>query len=191
MNVIVAALEFLSHSIKELIVSIPLPTFAKKNRESRKRIMMPEDVVKIPLGLFIQNTPGTPGTWPILRYFKLNEFDSPDEPGSGKNMDSGFLRILDEIRHICGFPFTITSGYRSPTHNQALIAIGREAVDDSAHTHGYAADITVSSSWERKMLVKSALDHGINRLGVGPNFLHIDNDPSKPKDVIWLYGKAR
>lgn len=141
---------------------------------------MPEEVVKIPLNTFTNA--------PNLRYFMLSEFDSPDEPGSGKNMNVGFLKLLDQLRHVCGFPFTITSGYRTPAHNQSLKDGGRKSVDDSAHTKGFAADIATDSSWARITIVKTALDLGINRIGVGKNFVHVDVDPEKPKDVMWLYG---
>jgi len=33
-----------------------------------------------------------------LKYFKLSEFDSPDEVGSGAKMSRGFLLTLDKIR---------------------------------------------------------------------------------------------
>ena len=47
-----------------------------------------------------------------LRYFKLEEFDSPDYPGSGeKFMDWEFLDCLDEARDIAGVQFKINSGY--------------------------------------------------------------------------------
>ena len=40
-----------------------------------------------------------------LTYFNINEFDSPDEFGSGYRMDKDFLRRLDTARGIAGIPF--------------------------------------------------------------------------------------
>jgi hypothetical protein len=48
-----------------------------------------------------------------LKHFKLSEFDSPDLPGSGKNMNPDFLKRLDEAREIAGVPFNINSGFRT------------------------------------------------------------------------------
>ena len=45
-----------------------------------------------------------------LRYFKLEEFDSPDYPGSGeKFMDWEFLDCLDEARDIAGIKLTLVT----------------------------------------------------------------------------------
>ena len=55
-----------------------------------------------------------------LRYFKLSEFDSPDEPGSGAKMQPETLQMLDAARHIAGVPFKITSGYRTKEHNRKV-----------------------------------------------------------------------
>ena len=55
-----------------------------------------------------------------LKYFKLEEFDSPDVPGSGSYMDPELLLMLDEARRISGgVPFRINSGWRSIERNRA------------------------------------------------------------------------
>ena len=38
----------------------------------------------------------------IIKYFNLSEFDSPDEVGSGDNMDIDFVRKLDEAKIVTG-----------------------------------------------------------------------------------------
>ena len=50
-----------------------------------------------------------------MRYFKLSDFDC-QETGNNE-MSDVFLWRLDELRHVCGFPFIITSGYRDKTHS--------------------------------------------------------------------------
>ena len=42
-----------------------------------------------------------------FKYFKLEEFDSPDLPNSGVNMDGAFLTMLDNARDIAQIPFKI------------------------------------------------------------------------------------
>jgi len=117
-----------------------------------------------------------------LNYFTLSEFDSPDLPNSGVNMDSGFLTKLDTAREYAGISFRITSGYRTKSHNTNV-----GGVPDSSHTKGYAADIACSSGSERYIIIKALLDAGFNRIGVASTFIHVDNDPSKPSDVVWTY----
>ena len=50
-----------------------------------------------------------------LQYFNIKEFDC-QETGNNE-MCPFFLEKLDELRHVCGFSFTITSGYRDPSHS--------------------------------------------------------------------------
>lgn len=121
-------------------------------------------------------------SWEQIKYFKHEEFDSPDLPGSAANMNLEFVEIIDHIRHKCGFPFKITSGYRTEVQNK--LAGGKP---NSAHTHGLACDILVPSSRERFKIVEYAIDCEIKRIGIGANFVHLDLDFSKDQEVIWLY----
>lgn len=123
-----------------------------------------------------------------LRYFKLTEFDSPDEPGSGaKHMDHGFLKMLDEARHHSGVPYRITSGYRTQAHHDALTAQGYKTSTTSAHLEGYAADIYARSNHMRMMVIYGLVKAGFNRIGIGRTFIHVDDHPGKRPDVAWLY----
>ena len=121
-----------------------------------------------------------------LKYFKndLSEFDSPDEVGSGKKMDSKFLEKLDYARgNVDGeMVFKINSGYRTQEWNMKVG--GRFG---SSHKKGLAADIAYNGSRERYLLVTALMQVGINRLGIGKSFVHCDVDKLKDKDVIWLY----
>tara|TARA_R100000734_G_scaffold11026_1_gene8278 strand:- start:3970 stop:4329 length:360 start_codon:yes stop_codon:yes gene_type:complete len=117
-----------------------------------------------------------------LNYFTLSEFDSPDLPNSGVNMDRDFIAKLEIAREYAGTPFRITSGYRTAERNKQV-----GGVPDSAHTKGHAADIACSSGKDRCIIIKALLDAGFNRIGVANSFIHVDNDPSKVSDVIWTY----
>ena len=117
-----------------------------------------------------------------LKYFKLTEFDSPDEKDSGKKMDKKFLEKLDYARHNAGIPFKITSGYRTKEHN--LKVGGRVG---SSHQFGVACDIHCVGSRNRALMVKALLDVGITRIGIAKSFIHCDIDNLKDQDVIWLY----
>jgi uncharacterized protein YcbK (DUF882 family) len=67
-----------------------------------------------------------------LKHFKLSEFDS-DVKGSGKNMKRDFLKKLDKARDIAKIPFKITSGFRTPQHNERLRKQGYKASANSSH----------------------------------------------------------
>lgn len=117
-----------------------------------------------------------------MKYFKIEEFDSADLKGSGKNMKESTLEMLDAARGYAGVAFVITSGYRTKEHNRKV-----GGVDSSAHTRGYAVDIRCTESRKRFLILRALLSAGFNRIGVASTFLHCDNDPEKPENVIWKY----
>ena len=117
-----------------------------------------------------------------MMYFEFNEFDSPDEIGSGEKMQATTLKMLDETRRLAGFAFVVTSGYRTKHHNDIV-----GGVKGSSHTKGYAVDIRCRKGNKRFRIIDAALKAGFNRIGVSKNFIHLDNDPDKSENVIWTY----
>ena len=117
-----------------------------------------------------------------MKYFELNDFDSPDEPNSGVYMDRNFLDMLDKAREYAGVAFVINSGYRSKAHNKKV-----GGVKNSSHRKGCAADIAVISSRRRYKILEGLQKAGFNRIGIGNSFIHVDNDPDKAQNVIWTY----
>ena len=113
-----------------------------------------------------------------MKYFTVDEFNCQH---TGENqMDPEFMEKVDKLREHCGFPFVITSGYRSPDHPL-------EATKEIPGTHaqGIAADIKITSSAQRYSIIKGALEHGFTGLGVAGDFIHLDTRGSLP--VIWTY----
>lgn len=124
----------------------------------------------------------------MLKYFNYQEFDSPDEDGSGLpttdggKMSISFLHKLDEARAIAGVPFKITSGYRSEKHNATVG--GRVG---SSHLKGVAVDIHCNNSADRTKIINALVKVGLGRrIGIAKTFLHTDDDKDKPA-AIWLY----
>ena len=123
----------------------------------------------------------------VLNYFNFQEFDSPDEIGSGMPTDQGgkmnkeFLFKLDEARMLAGTPFRITSGYRTDAHNKKV-----GGVKGSSHTKGCAVDIAVNSGLQRSAIVCALAKIGFTRIGIAKTFVHVDLDKEK-QNSIWLY----
>lgn len=136
------------------------------------------------MGFLIEYTMDNPPPQDIqLKHFSLDEFDSPDTPGSGKKyMRKEFLCKIDDARNRAGIPFHISSGYRTEAHNGFV-----GGVSDSAHLKGYAADIVCKSSRQRYKMINALIKAGFTRIGIGDTFTHTDCDPSKDPSVVWLY----
>ena len=115
-------------------------------------------------------------------YFEYSEFDSPDEKGSYINMDVDFLNKLAKARQNASIAFKITSGYRTPSHNEKV-----GGVLSSSHTKGHAVDIYAPTSRQKYIIINALLQAGFDRVGVAKNFIHVDDDPTKAEAVLWTY----
>jgi zinc D-Ala-D-Ala carboxypeptidase len=116
-----------------------------------------------------------------LKNFRFpQEFDSRDAPGSGVNMQKSTLIKLQKARDIAGIPFKINSAFRTVAHNRA---VGGSA--NSAHTRGHAVDIAATTGAQKFRIVQAAMQAGFTRIGIYRNFIHVDDDPSLPQNVIW------
>jgi hypothetical protein len=116
-----------------------------------------------------------------FKYFAWSEFDSPDAPGSGmEQMDEAFIHKLDAIRECAGFPFIVTSGYRTPEHNAKV-----GGVANSSHVKGLAVDISAIGESLKRDIAQCAIRNGITRIGWGQTFIHLDVDPDKTPNIVW------
>lgn len=117
-----------------------------------------------------------------MKYFNYEEFDSPDLPGSGKEMNEEFLYTLDAARKIYGKPMHVNSGYRTELHNKKV-----GGVSSSSHLKGLAADISCKDSSARFEMIQAFLKAGFKRIGVADTFIHIDSDKNKSQNIMWTY----
>ena len=117
-----------------------------------------------------------PDFYSVLRHFNRSEFEYPFK------MDEAFLRRLDIARSLAGVPFVITSDYRTPEDNERV-----GGVPDSAHMKGLAVDMACEDSHTRHLMYDGLRTAGFRRIGIGPNFIHVDSDTTKPQEVTWLY----
>jgi len=118
----------------------------------------------------------------MMHYFTLEEFDSPDAPGSGAKMDYATLQMLDLARSLYGRPMVVNSGFRTVEHNDAV-----GGTENSSHLRGLAADISCTNSGDRYDMLIALMRVGFNRVGISDTFLHIDTDETKSQHVIWTY----
>jgi len=93
-----------------------------------------------------------------------------------KGLVPDLMYKLDRARGLYGFPFIITSGFRTPEENQRV-----HGVPNSAHLKGMAADIRMSQDPLFRMKMAWALGKGgFVRVFVYTRHAHVDVDYSKP-----------
>lgn len=124
-----------------------------------------------------------------LKHFTYDELlrvarvkDGEEVPSPSCLNESSILR-LDRARQIAGIPFIVNSSYRSPAYE---VSKGRSG--SSAHCLGCAFDIKCRSSRERYLIITGAIAAGFSRIGIYPNFVHLDDSTDHDQCVIW-YGK--
>lgn len=114
----------------------------------------------------------------MFKYFKIEEFDC-QETGNNE-ISAELVNKLDELREACGFSFTITSGYRDPSHS-----IEAKKSKPGTHAQGIAADIKVADGAQRMAVVANAVKLGFTGIGVAKSFVHVDIRETTP--VLWCY----
>jgi uncharacterized protein YcbK (DUF882 family) len=88
-----------------------------------------------------------------------------------------------------GFPFVITSGYRSPTH-----PVEARKASPGTHAQGIACDILITNGYDAGRLIQEALKMGFKGIGVAQDadrprdarFIHLDLRDS-PFPIVWSY----
>ena len=112
-----------------------------------------------------------------LKYFTLDEFKCKE---TGENrINPEFVKKLDKLRELCGFPFVITSGYRSPKHSIEI-----KKTKPGKHAEGIAADIKANSV-QAYTIMKYAFELGFKGIARGNGFVHIDDRTGA--GVSWPY----
>ena len=114
----------------------------------------------------------------MFKYFKIEEFDCQETGNNEISVE--LVNKLDELREACGFSFTITSGYRDPSHS-----IEAKKSKPGTHEQGIAADFKVADGAQRMAVVANAVKLGFTGIGVAKSFVHVDIRETTP--VLWCY----
>lgn len=151
-----------------------------------------------------------------MKYFKDTEFVCTCPVCDGKVesqieiMSPEILEDADAIREVLGEPVTVRSGYRCSNHVETKKWMSKyptKPLSMNNHYAGYAWDFTYDSlvtedytravsKLRRKLINGNDVSHfkiikivkalGYNRIGLGPDFVHVDKHPDKPI-AIWTY----
>lgn len=113
-------------------------------------------------------------------YFKEMEFLRASPSCHLEDMNMRFMHRLDKLRELCNFPLVVNSAYRSRDYE-----LSKKRSGTSWHCKGRAIDIRCDDSWKRYMIVRNAIKLGFNGIGIGKNYIHLDDRDVSP--CIWHY----
>lgn len=117
----------------------------------------------------------------VTEYFDLKVMECRCGCGYVK-IKGGTLEKVEQARRDFGKPFHISSWCRCEKHNKKC---GGSVT--SSHLEGYAIDIKFTIVQEMFTALFYLITAGFTRIGIGGNFIHVDDDPGKPQNVIWFY----
>lgn len=124
----------------------------------------------------------------LSRDFDHREFACRDGCGADQ-VSARLIDRLQAMRDEVHRPMLIRSGCRCRAWN-----LHEGGKPDSAHLTVpedgelcEAADLVAPDSATRFDLIGAAIIAGFRRIGIGPDFVHLDVDVHKPQEVLWLY----
>ena len=118
-----------------------------------------------------------------LRSYTATKYNISEQFNPPQSVINNIVRlnnVVQKIRNDVG-AIRITSGYRCPRVNTRV-----GGVANSMHLTGEACDIGFLNVEHAMQVVDSAIKHGITRIGLGANFIHID---LKQRVDVWPYGR--
>jgi zinc D-Ala-D-Ala carboxypeptidase len=128
------------------------------------------------------------GQWSDIKHFVPRDFTCNCEEFCDHpvviSMD--LVRKLDAIRDKIGRHIKVLSGTRCERHNRKVVGklhSPHVAKDGTSH----AIDVYCPDSSFRYAFLAAALSL-FNRIGIGKDFIHVDDDPDLPPDTMWVYG---
>lgn len=123
----------------------------------------------------------------LTKHFKKSELAC--RCGCGMLPALDFMDKVEGLREACGFPMSVTSAARCPTHNSRVSSTGKTG----PHTTGRAIDLGVRGP-QALDVIRHALNLGFTGIGVsqkgGARFIHVDDlpdAPGQPRPYVWSY----
>lgn len=121
----------------------------------------------------------------LTKNFNIEEWRCHDGTGVPYDLVDNVIECaknLQVLRDYLGEPVKINSGYRNPTYNKRVV----NGANDSQHTHGRAADITVKSKTPKQLhaIIEKLISQGKMKqggLGLYPGFVHYDTRGNKAR----------
>ncbi|GAG18276.1 unnamed protein product [marine sediment metagenome] len=121
----------------------------------------------------------------ISEFFYNTEFLCKCGKCNDYEISKHHLTMLDFLRIYYGKPIIIVSGRRCKNWNHTI-----KGNKNSAHLRENCSDIKVTNSRNRYKILEIIFKRDLfNRIGINSKngFIHLDNDDSLVKEVLWTY----
>lgn len=118
----------------------------------------------------------------------VKNYFSPDELAcshcGGEGFKKSALDSFNSMREECGFPWIVTSAYRCMNH-----PIEKAKENPGSHSRGTALDVKFRNDEQLLTILRVALNHGVQRVGVNDHakFVHLDFDVVNSPWAYWQY----
>ena len=93
-----------------------------------------------------------------------------------------FFYKVNTLRDIVGQPLRVNSWCRCAIHN---LSVGGSLT--SSHLKGLAVDLSIPTEYIKYRVLLAAGEVHFRGVGVGKNFIHLDDDQDKPDNRFWIY----
>ena len=137
----------------------------------------------------LEREESTETTWDNIKHFTPRDFTCQcaglcDHPVV---ISLETVAKLDKICDVIGLPIKVLSGTKCERYNNRVGGKSRSAhVPKNGVSH--AAHVFCPDSSFRFAFLAAALPV-FNRIGIGKDFIHVDDDPELPPSVVWMCGK--
>lgn len=115
----------------------------------------------------------------LSEFFSLSEFRCPCLECE-TIVNPKLIHGLEQIRKALNVPILITSGYRCEAYNRKI-----GGVKDSAHLTGEGADIAITGSKIRYLMLERAVIW-FQRIGLYDKHIHLDVSQTLPRPRLWI-----
>ena len=126
------------------------------------------------------------------RFFNDNTWRNATPSCTRADMNDEFVARLVRTRERANTPFFIKSAARTREHELRQGRSGNSShvpveSDIKEERGARAVDIRCTESRARFHIISAAIQEGFTRIGVHPNFIHLDDSPTHDQQVVWFY----
>jgi len=98
------------------------------------------------------------------------------------NFSPHLLKFINEVRKRLGRALIVRSACRCPPHNKE-----EGGTETSDHLTGEGVDLKAIHSHTRYLILDTAFEWEIRRIGLARTYIHIGINENNPQEVFWIY----